>query len=256
MIRRKGDMSSESFQKRLEAKNQVFDNIDQLMKRWEQRITIRNLRLFERFINLELDLIFRFSTENPAEMRLACLHHKCVPIASKGMNPGSRKDGVPVNSEEESVLVDVIKFVESPEKIVPASIRFEVINSFFRLRPHTLYFSSLVPFVSGEIFGNRERGILCGLDSIYEPQLICKVIERTPEVLANVPSDSDSVKRKHSETMQLIRAINGGMRIVFTQSYVCVYVPASGENFPLKIHEVLLGPLNFYADQNKSALGI
>jgi hypothetical protein len=41
-------------QQRLEAENQVLDNIHKLMERWEKRITFRNLRIAERFVNSEV----------------------------------------------------------------------------------------------------------------------------------------------------------------------------------------------------------
>jgi hypothetical protein len=45
------------FQKRLEAKNKVFNKIDEFMDRWEKRIRLSNLRLAERFLDVEFDVL-------------------------------------------------------------------------------------------------------------------------------------------------------------------------------------------------------
>ena len=46
------------------------------------------------------------------------------------------------------------------------------------------------------------------------------------------------------------------LRIFLGQCDARVFTPRFSDEFPFKIHEVLLGPLNFYADQDKSAVCI
>jgi len=193
-------VSSSLNEQRLEAKNQALNNIHQLMERWEKRITPRDLRLAERFADFELNLILHFSVEDSAEMRLACIHHKRVELRShRAIDPIRLESGVMVDGEQEPVLVGIIKFVESPEKVVSAAIRLESVDSFYGLRPHTLY------------------------------------------------SSNHSHKSQVLSWSRSCNPVSG-----FGQNHVRVY--ARGGKFPLKIHEVLPGPLNFYADQNQSAV--
>jgi hypothetical protein len=246
-------VSSELLQQRLEAKNQVLNSIHQLMERWEKRITFRNLRLFERFTNFELNLILHFSVEDSAEMRLACFHPKGVELAAQRMvNPGRLENCVAVDGEQEPVFVDVVKFVESPEKLITSAVRFESIDRFYSLRPHTLYFSSLLPFVSSDILRNRKTTSPRGLITGDQNELVCKVVEGTSEVLDNISSSCDRIEWNGPKPAEFTLFMESGLSVLFSQDDVCVCTVR--REFPLKSHEVLLGPLNFYADQDQSAV--
>lgn len=53
------------------------------------------------------------------------------------------------------MLVNVIKLMELPEHVIPTLVRLERVDSFDNFGAHTLYFSSLVPFVSSKILRDR-----------------------------------------------------------------------------------------------------
>ena len=144
-----------SFEERLEAQDQVVHVINQLCKRWEERITRRNLRLADRFINFELHILLHFSVKNsdPTEMWVACFN-VVRPIAVLS-EPVSNKEAIIVVSEKSAVLVNVVKLVDSPERVIPTTVRFERINRFYSFGAHALYFSSLFPFVSSGVLRNR-----------------------------------------------------------------------------------------------------
>jgi hypothetical protein len=61
------------FQQRLEVGNQLVNKIHKLMERWEKRITLRNLRLADRFIDFELHILFHLRVKDTGEIWGACL---------------------------------------------------------------------------------------------------------------------------------------------------------------------------------------
>jgi hypothetical protein len=119
--------SQPSFQVRPESDNQILREIDKLMQDWEQRITPDNLRLASRFINFDLDILLYFRVEPPAEMWVA----RFQPVrASNHWHPAIGEQIVPSDREQGSVLVDVVKLMDSPQRVIPALVRLEPVNCF------------------------------------------------------------------------------------------------------------------------------
>ncbi len=87
------------------------------MKRWEQRIRLRNLRLADRSLDFDLNILLHARFDS-GEMGVLCFEQ----VGS--IEPMRSKEKVVRNGKEGAMLVDVIKLVDSPERIVPAFIRF------------------------------------------------------------------------------------------------------------------------------------
>ena len=265
--------SVSSFEKQPEAFNQTLNKIHHLMERWEQRITLRNLRLSDRFLKLELHILLDFIVKDTGERWIACLEK--IP---EGREPIVQHDAIAVNRKQSTMLIDVVKLVDSPEQIVPILVWLECIDSFYGFGAHTLYFSSLLPFVSNGILSNREfdepRRRKAGT---YPNQLICQVIEGATEVLDDITGGTNSreaqgSKRPKSEDRgdELSRReitclyAKDSWIILSEQLSRCqiriggdsvnLLVPKS-DDLRLQVQEMLLGPVNFYADQSQSVVG-
>jgi len=141
-------------QEGLEAGDQVIHKINQLMERWEKRITLRNLRIADRFLNFELHIILHLRVKDSGEVWGLCLE-KVRPH----LKPIPGELIILPNGKQGTMLVNNIKLMDAPERIVPTFVWAERINSFYRFWPHALYFSSLTGFVSIEVLRNREHGI-------------------------------------------------------------------------------------------------
>ena len=92
-----------SVQERFEAKNQTFNKIDHLMKRWNERITLHNLRLADRFINLELHILLDFIIKDTGERWIA--GSDCIPPMGE---PVILHNAILIDSEEHPMFVDVV----------------------------------------------------------------------------------------------------------------------------------------------------
>jgi hypothetical protein len=79
------------------------------------------------------------------------------------------------------------------------------------------------------------------------------VIEGTPEVLNDISGDGNGVERGDPEGAENLRFMSS-LRIFIGHDRVSVCVPGFFDKFPFKLNEVLLGPLNFYANKNDSAV--
>ena len=120
-------------QERPEARNQVINEVDKLMQAWDQRIRFGNLRLAERFLNFDLNILLHLRFDSGEEGILG-FHQisSAIPIGSKEKVVSQGKEG--------TVLVDVVKLVDSPERIIPTFVWFEPVDCLNSLQKHSLYF--------------------------------------------------------------------------------------------------------------------
>jgi hypothetical protein len=142
--------------------------------------------------------------------------------------------------------------VNAPERVIPALVRFERINRFYRFWPHALYFSSLAGFVSIKTLRERKHGVFRGSASGNLDEVNCEMVERSSQVMDEVTGYGNGIKRELGEFGKLPVGL-ASIRILLGDNYCHALVPESSE-FGLQVEEVLFGPLDFYADQNDSVL--
>ena len=90
-------------------------------------------------------------------------------------------------------------------------------------RINTLYFSSLLPFVSSEILRDRETGVSCRSVAGDQDKLVCKVIQGTPEVLDNIPGCGNRVEWNGPQTVELTAFLKSGFRVLFSKDDVRIF---------------------------------
>jgi hypothetical protein len=169
------------------------------MERGVQRITLRNLRLVDRFIDLELHILLDLTIKHSRKRWIACSDG-----VSAVWEPVILHDAIIIDSEEHSMLVNVVQFVNLPKKIVAIFIRLEPVDSFDSFGPHALYFSSLLNFVSISILGDREFGATCRCISCNSDKMVCEVVECSPEILDNISRSTHDIKIQDSSVLERV----------------------------------------------------
>lgn len=237
-------------QKRLETKNQVFDKLDKLMERFEKRITLRNLRFAERFRDGELTLILHVSAKDSLERWGVCYK---PPIT---LESDALQQIIIPNSKKEMMFVSAIELVEPPKLLIPTLVRFEPINSFFSLWPHSLYFSNLRGFV---YLGTSENG-KAHLSADFslghasgEHELICEMVKGATKVVNDIPSNREQSERSIGDGKRLhsIYPALAGLRIVLGTNSIRV-LPSELFRLGYQLDEVLFGPFDLYPNKNDS----
>ena len=206
-------------QERLESQNQVPRKIDQLMKRWENRISRKNMRLADRFVNLEVHVLLHFAIEvsNRRELWVACFEVERSRVsggADLGIlnQPISDQHTVAGIGKKLPVFVNVVKLMDTPERVVSTLVRLERVNSFYCFGAHTLYFSSLFPFVSSGILCDRKVDSPAWfLAGTCPDELICKVVKGAPEVVNNIASSGEEIEVPDLVLTQLNMLVSGSV---------------------------------------------
>lgn len=253
----------------IEIKNDPCHHVREFIEHFDNRPTLDNLRLIERYCNQELHLLLKFGVGDGVEL-LASLQwdegngaestSQINSDLSSGMtgldelsqhhfltwrhaSSAIRRTG----SEKQAVLVDVVKFMEMPERVVPAFVWFDRIDSVNRILPHALYFStkSLSHVFIGSV-RNREACLRTDLVPSNLDKMTGQVIKRTPEVLQNIASQETNVNRNVGDAVAIVRALSC-CQIVLRSDGILWGVAAGEFGFqePIQFHDLLIGPFGF-----------
>ncbi len=256
-----------SDKQRRERGDQVVDKIHHLLESFDQRITLNNLRLAERYIKSEIHVLVDFMVEGINEQFIAylqraqavggpeverrddnvlspvgrarpheILHHRPDINASEGGADG----------QQQAVLVDIVKFVELPDRIVPTLVRFGCVDCIESVLPRSLYFSISEVWVFRGVVGDRILDFpgSCGYRADADPNgLVGDVVEGSPKILQHVPRDGCDGQRCRVHSANIVNALSC-LRIILGPDFIWPGINKSAHG-RLKVLDVSFGPFNF-----------
>ena len=234
---------------RTKARDESLHNFNEVMERHEKRLTLRNLRFAERFRDGELRIILHFGAKDAGEGWVVSYQ----PVLSIKSDP--LQEIVVAESEKKSMLINVVELMELPERVVPALVRFERVDSFYRFWPHSLYFSNLRGFIYLGAATNGECDLridVARVDSSDEHELVCKVVKSAAEILDNVSGGGKQVKRglRDADRAIYINSALPSLRVILGPNCIRVRL-AEFASFGFQLNEVLFGPFDLYPDEHK-----
>ncbi len=201
-------------EKRSEVGYDLSDKISQTIQRFNQRLTLENLRLAERYIEEKLVILVCFRIGVSQYDCLAYFERFGVGVLSPsrefsqgignngtGFRPRFDVHGiahmcgaVPHACNEQSVFVEVVKLVESPEIIVPTFIGLQDKDVFFNHWADFTYFS--LQCLRCHLLGTLKHrkpdppeSFLSDSRAVSYDELHNQVVERGPQVLNRIPSN-------------------------------------------------------------------
>jgi hypothetical protein len=149
--------------------------------------------------------------------------------------------------QEQSVFVDVVKFVDDPERIAPTVIRLQKLNAILSRLTHSLYFSLREGFVfRGGSSKNGECGSFGGSPSLGENQLIGQIIQGGSEVLDGITDGCEARQGQSSLDFNPEYDISG-LRLFLREGAVGAGFIVGSEQI-IQVVDVLFGPFDFYVD--------
>lgn len=266
----------------LEAHNKTLDAIRHIRERFEQRLTIDNLRFVQRYLESDLHLLIRFTLElipgeyiahierapdfgldeqllRPESSFSVANSNASLTVDSLNDLPsGSGIEGNTMQARNgcdyHSMLVDIVKSVETPEHIIPTLVRFGSVDGIYRHLRHSLYLSTLVGFVSRGILrdweGSTPKDLFVDC-SVNQSELVGQVIQRRPEIEQDISGDREDARRSVPNAREIIDRSIRPLCIRLSDDSIRIGVQ-EGSDFGLQINEVLFGPFDFYADKRES----
>lgn len=257
-------------EQRREIGNDVVNKIRHTINRFENRMTLDNPRFVERYLEMDAILLIQFTVGPPMTEWVAYLQrkifdgHECTTDASTDRDRewfGTVTSGpyrphhfqvlgthvtksIAACRDQQTVLVDNVKFVQVPERVIPTFVWFDRPDRLYSVLPRALYFSLNGRFEFRGSIDNgkgdlRKRSRLSGSDA-YE--LICQMIESAADVTDGVACDDRYAQGNRITNAKVADALSG-LRIVLDSSSVWVGCEKTCD-LTLEIKDVLIGPLN------------
>jgi len=254
--------------------NSLADQVVEMLGRFQQRLTVNNPRLAERYIKSEIHLLIHFRVRGINEEFVAYLQR--AEIIGRSEESLDKRNGPPddffkptgsvspyietliarSNSNQQAVLVDIVKLMEYPKIVSPPSfVWFERAQRVYSVLPHALYFSWKSGFVFigaplDQKIGMKSRS---GVVRTDEKQLLSQMVEGTPKVLDNVASDSCETDRRGVHFGHIIDQL-ACLRIALSADCIRLGVEENTD-CAIEVIDVLFGPFNFDLDKSKSFIG-
>jgi hypothetical protein len=268
-----------SGEKRPKAYDDVIDSIGHPQERWSEHCASENLRLSEDYLNVQLHILVHFRVGNISKefvaffqraFDLTCIDREDTDFVQEFRAPmwserSSQRFSLEwtnatrymrsTDSNQHAVLIDVVKAMESPEKFIPTFVWFESVDRFYRVLPHTLYFSRRFGVVPCGVFGNGEVDVPSGLDTsaANDYKLVSQVVQGTPEILDNITHNQTNVARDLLDGRGNIIDQLSRLRIALCGNYIWLgRCSEKRADFNMQVTDVLLGPLNFRTDKSES----
>jgi hypothetical protein len=248
-------------QQRGEQRDDALNGASELLKRWEKRLTLQNLRLVERYAECEIDICVHRVTRNPPEQDGA--HNYALSLfgsqdrrrvrpsrrVSKGADVGHQaiqvENDVLVGlryGEQEAVLIDNVEVVQGPQGGIASLVWLETVKDVQRLLADAICLSRSAGFVLGFGRPQREGGCVGRLAAVGDHKLVDKMVEGRPQIV----DDISGLKRERG--WQRIRSGYypfpvPGLRVVLDRDFVAVGLAKSLDS-SVEIAEVVLGPID------------
>lgn len=257
--------------KQTELVNDPVDQMRKLMEKWDNRLTLDNLRLAERYLEggLEIHVHIRvFAVVNVDATDFCAVLKNCKPLSASaaglghdGHALGGLLGGVvldPANhggataersNEQEAVFVDVVKLVKFPEDIIATLVRLERVEDAYRSRRHSLYFSGRVGFVFGSSLEDGKAGPVAPRarrSTVGQNQLPGQMVKTAPQVVQNLPDQQGDGPGDTGADLHPIDLISG-LRVYLDSESIRVTF-AEGLQPLFEITDVLFGPFDFCSD--------
>jgi hypothetical protein len=250
----------------LEKKGELVDDavneVGKLMEKWKNRLTLDNLRLSERYLEGNLEILVHL-----VEQIGGCAKNHCAVL--KYREPVSGGDGrsdlhqytlrgkrvrkvncgilhSASDHKKEAMLVADVELMEFPEVVITTIVGLEGPDNVYRSRTDSLYFSKELGFAFGGQFKNREEQVRTSLAASDFNELPDQMVQTTVQIMDAVPCDQRKDRGRVCNNTNPVDGIPRLRVLIGDQSIrVCL---AEGLGFPFKISDVLFGPFDFRPD--------
>lgn len=232
--------------------DEMANQIGHLMERFKNRLTRDNLRLSERYIKSELQIL--------ALLRVGQSHHFIASMKGLPDNSHREHERIPNNvhaprvrlhrnCQYESVLIDAVEFVDMPERTIASDVRLYTADEFLRFGMDLLYFSLangrciLLGTLLQIILTDREVRILPGGSAISLDKLPSQMIKGASQVVDSISDDCANLVGNRLDAVDIEGYVRNLRYVLGPQSIG--FRIAEGSDSNIQIADVLFGPFNF-----------
>jgi hypothetical protein len=263
--------------------NESVNKLDELKKRWNERLTLDSLDLTERYLKFELGvhvhLRYRVLAESGRDSVDFCaifqrerglgrdnadalcgrdlreIDRGRIGVGIKNIGQSVGVDGVLMHhadGHQELVFVRDVELVEPPERVVLSLIRFGVLDEVHRSLRRSMYFGGVAGFKSLGALEDWKSVLFADGVTLGPNHLTDEQVEGGAEVVDTISGDGAPVERRllgdfdPPDQISRIRLVitNGSVRLIVLEPLV----PG------LEVTEVMFGPFDLYPNPGEIGL--
>lgn len=239
-------------------------NVRQLFEQAKNHISLSNLRLRERYLNREIELLvhvrqighsgntpeFCAVIRNGAEERHSKSERRAAGRSISRESHGC--GGFQISDDKQQiVLVGNVKLVKFPEIVTSSFVWLGSLNDVYRTRMDSLYYSRISYFVSGSYLVNRKCGTPRDYISIGLDQLARHMVKSTSHVVDGIAGDEGKLNRRPGDLLNPIDSLKY-LRIIIDDESIRIGFEESSLGC-LELIDVVFGPFDFRPNLCESA---
>lgn len=267
---------------RREKLDEALDKLAELRQRWEQRLTLDNLALAERYIKGELRILVHLRSRLATDLgrypeEYCAIFERVLPVGGPNSDrhreilgdnqiggqigniverASGIQDDAPVSYADryqELVLIRNVETMETPKRFIPSLVRFGLLNQAHRIFGNSLYLSKVAGFKSLGALGNEKAGTIRNFLSVGADQFANQQVEGGSEIVDSVTGDGTPVRRRLARDLDLENQISG-IRIVLGDDSIWFALLEPSDQF-FETTDVLFGPFDLYPNAGEVGLG-
>jgi hypothetical protein len=252
----------------------AINKLRDLGEKWNDRLTVDNLRLGERYANNEIHLLFYLRVGIDSEQFVACFQRadyfyglegrhgnwfSSLPLRPVHQEPVILKGDADAGHEvcagsgkQQAVLVDSVKIMDSPEAVIPSLVWFDRADCIQDISVRPLYFSLQRGFQLGVAGADGEGNGIFGFPSVILPGAV--KLER--QMIESASQIVDDISRNHCNAggdvgrLRQVEHFLASLRIVLGGDTMRIGAIEGCDN-AVQIRDVLFGPFAFCSDTGK-----
>jgi hypothetical protein len=245
--------------------DEALCEIDELLQRWDNRISIENLALAKRYLEnkMEAGLVLEaISGTPPVGLDYIAVFKRKLSVDSRynvgrargkvfesgaGDVSGDLKStmGKP-DGNEKAVFVGDVDLVQTINGLVPSVVRLELADHFYRKCGRTIDSLDRSALKVGNVTTYWERNVIPTCATICPDELDGKMVKSAPQIVDTVAQDCGPFVRNGGHHAKLVSFVTS-LRLYIGDDSVW---PARFESPDgcVKVRKVFFGPVNLYAD--------
>ncbi len=200
----------------LELGDDAINQMRKLFEKWNDRITLDNLRLVERYLECEIEVLLHFlandragnSAQLCAVIRNGAGEWHLKSKASGVCCAGRQGDGSALidisDSQQEMMLIADVELMKVQQLSGIRSIRLRGLDETYRSRMDSLYFSHVFKFAFGRTLINRKSRILGDCVLVGQNQMARQVIQGTSEIVDRIAGKEGKFNWKAAERQNFV----------------------------------------------------
>jgi hypothetical protein len=226
-----------------EHSDNFFHHLGQDRKRREKGLPFKNLRLAERYVRGDAHLFVRFMVSLDLPDYCSCFQFRTegeVIVPTRLVEGCAPSAGLCGDDQNKVMLVDSVKLMESPEKIIVSSVWTDTVDKVLGLWGDALCFSARFSFVDFHVLADRKVDSWVRYSNTSS-KLGSQMIQGRPEIVSDIPYKQSDIRINGRDiTQDELRRVRFSIELGNTD----ISIRHESDSLVAQVTDVIFGPFD------------